>query len=54
MAGVGEAMRLGAELSLPQDVVLDALEAGPFGFSVEQKREMLEKGDFQPPTFHST
>lgn len=51
MAGVGEAMRLGAELSLPQDVVLDALEAGPFGFSVKQKREMLQKGDFRPATF---
>jgi 3-hydroxyisobutyrate dehydrogenase len=51
MAGVGEAMRLGSELSLPQDVVLDALEAGPFGFSVKQKREMLAKGDFQPASF---
>ncbi len=51
MAGVGEAMRLGAQLSLPPDVVLDALEAGPFGFSVKQKREMLAKGDFQPPSF---
>ena len=51
VAGVGEAMRLGAQLSLPPDVVLDALEAGPFGFSVKQKREMLAKGDFQPPSF---
>jgi 3-hydroxyisobutyrate dehydrogenase len=51
MAGVGEAMRLGAELSLPQDAVLDALEAGPFGFSVKQKREMLANGDFSPPSF---
>jgi 3-hydroxyisobutyrate dehydrogenase len=51
MAGVGEAMRLGAELSLPQDAVLDALEAGPFGFSVKQKRDMLAAGDFSPPTF---
>ena len=51
MAGVGEAMRLGAELSLPQDAVLDALEAGPFGFSVKQKGEMLANGDFTPPSF---
>jgi 3-hydroxyisobutyrate dehydrogenase len=51
MAGVGEAMRLGAELALPPEVVLDALEAGPFGFSVKQKREMLAKSDFTPPSF---
>jgi 3-hydroxyisobutyrate dehydrogenase len=51
MAGVGESMRLGAELQLPKDVVLDSLEAGPFGFSVKQKREMLASGDFQPPSF---
>ncbi len=51
MAGVGEAMRLGAELSLPQDAVLDALEAGPFGFSVKQKREMLAKRRLHPAVF---
>ena len=42
MAGVGEAMRLGADCSTA-DLVLDALEAGPFGFSVKQKREMLDE-----------
>jgi 3-hydroxyisobutyrate dehydrogenase len=51
IAGVGEAMRLGAELSIPRGLLLDALEAGPFGFSVKQKREMLTDGDFQPASF---
>ncbi|HEX4016991.1 MAG TPA: NAD(P)-dependent oxidoreductase [Frankiaceae bacterium] len=51
MAGVGEAMRLGVALNIPEGIVLDALEAGPFGFSVTQKREMLASGDFHPTTF---
>lgn len=51
IAGVGEAMRLGAELALPPDVVLDSLAAGPFGFSVKQKREMLATGDYTPASF---
>ena len=51
IAGVGEAMRLGDELSIPRGLVLDALEAGPFGFSVKQKRAMLDDGDYAPATF---
>ncbi len=51
MAGVGEAMRLGSDLGLDQEVVLGVLEQGPFGFSVKQKREMLASGDYSATAF---
>ncbi len=51
MAGVGEAMRLGTDLGLDAAVVLGALEQGPFGFSVKQKRQMLESGDYSGTAF---
>lgn len=51
MAGVGEAMRLGADLGLDRSVVIDTLVRGPLGFSVGQKRAMLESGAYQPVTF---
>jgi 3-hydroxyisobutyrate dehydrogenase-like beta-hydroxyacid dehydrogenase len=51
MAGVGEAMKVGDDLGLDRNLVLDALEAGPFGFTVKQKRKMLASGDYQPATF---
>lgn len=51
MAGVGEAMRLGSDLDLDAGVVLNALEQGPFGFSIKQKRQMLESGDYTPTAF---
>ena len=51
MAGVGEALNLGDDLGLDKDVVLNALEAGPFGWSIKQKRQMLTSGDFTPTAF---
>lgn len=51
MAGVGEALNLGEDLGLSKDVVLGALEAGPFGWSIKQKRAMLDSGDFTPTSF---
>jgi 3-hydroxyisobutyrate dehydrogenase len=51
MAGIGDALRLGAELDLDREVLLDALEAGPLSFPVKQKRDMLAKGEFTPPSF---
>lgn len=51
MAGVGEAMRLGSDLGLDQEVVLGVLEHGPFGFSVKQKREMLASSDYSATAF---
>jgi 3-hydroxyisobutyrate dehydrogenase len=51
MAGVGEALALAADLSLDRDTVLDTLEAGPFGWSIKQKRKMLSNGDYSPTAF---
>ena len=51
IAGVGEALSLGADLEIDRKVLLDALEAGPFGWTVKQKRQMLETGSFTPPAF---
>ncbi len=51
VAGVGEALKLGADLHLDRNVVLEALEAGPFGWTIKQKRQMLDSGDFSPTTF---
>ena len=51
MAGVGEALRLGSDLGLDRDAVLDVLAIGPFGWTLAQKRSMLESGDFSQTTF---
>ena len=51
VAGMGEALRLGNDLHLERSVVLDALEAGPFGWTIKQKRPMLESGTFTPASF---
>jgi 3-hydroxyisobutyrate dehydrogenase len=51
MAGVGEALALAADLSLDRETVLDTLEAGPFGWSIQQKRKMLSNGDYSPTAF---
>jgi 3-hydroxyisobutyrate dehydrogenase-like beta-hydroxyacid dehydrogenase len=50
-AGLGEALRLGTELGLDRGAVLDTLEQGPYGFTVKQKRELLEGGDFSDTRF---
>lgn len=51
MGGVAEALRLGRDLGIDREVLLDTLGQGPLGFSVNQKRDMLAKGDFQPTAF---
>jgi 3-hydroxyisobutyrate dehydrogenase len=51
MAGVGEALKLAADLSLDRETVLDTLEAGPFGWTIKQKRKMLSSGDYSQTTF---
>jgi 3-hydroxyisobutyrate dehydrogenase len=50
-AGLGEALKLGTDLHLDRSVVLDALEAGPFGWTIKQKRQMLDSGEFTPASF---
>jgi 3-hydroxyisobutyrate dehydrogenase len=51
MAGVGEALKLAEDLSLDRELVLDTLEAGPFGWTIKQKRKMLTSGDYSQTTF---
>ena len=51
MAGVGEALKLAEDLSLDRETVLNTLEAGPFGWSIKQKRKMLSSGDYSPTSF---
>jgi 3-hydroxyisobutyrate dehydrogenase len=51
MAGVAEALKLAEDLSLDRETVLDTLEAGPFGWTIKQKRPMLMSGDYSQTTF---
>jgi 3-hydroxyisobutyrate dehydrogenase-like beta-hydroxyacid dehydrogenase len=50
-AGLGEALRLGRELGLDRTVVLDVLEPGAYAFTVKQKRELIERGDYSEARF---
>jgi 3-hydroxyisobutyrate dehydrogenase len=50
-AGLGEALRIGTELGLDRQLVLDVLEQGAYAFTVKQKRELLESGDFSATRF---
>ena len=50
-AGVGESLRLGRELGLDRDALLDVLGMTAYGWYLAQKRPMLEAGDFSGTTF---
>ena len=50
-AGVGESLRLGRELGLDRDALLDVLGATVYGSFVTQKRGMLDARDFRETTF---
>jgi 3-hydroxyisobutyrate dehydrogenase len=50
-AGLGEALLMAGQLGLDRGVVLDVLEQGAYGFTVKQKRELLEAGDFSDTRF---
>src|SRR3954454_9967335 len=51
MGGVAEALRLGEDLGIDREVLLTTLGQGPLGFSVNQKRDMLAKGEYHPTAF---
>lgn len=51
IAGVGEALRLGADLGLERSAVLDVLAAGPLGWMIGAKRPMLDADDYTGTTF---
>lgn len=51
IAGIGEALRLGHDLGLEQQAVLDVLASGPLGWMVGAKRPMLDSDDYTGTTF---
>lgn len=51
ITGVGEALRLASDLGVEPGTLLDAMAAGPFGWTLGQKRPMLEAGDYSPTSF---
>jgi 3-hydroxyisobutyrate dehydrogenase len=50
-AGLGEALKLGTELGLERGLVLDVLGQAAYGWTLNQKRPMLEAGDFSGTQF---
>jgi len=50
-AGLGEALELGTELGLDRRLVLDVLGQGAYGWTLNQKRAMLDAGDFSGTQF---
>ena len=50
-AGLGESLRLGRELGLDRDLLLEVLGATGYGWFLGQKRSMLDSGDFGAVTF---
>ncbi len=51
IAGVGETLRLGADLGIARDALLDVLAKTPLGGIISYKRPMLTSGDYSAPTF---
>lgn len=50
-AGLGEALKLGTELGLDRRLLLDALSQGSYGWTLSQKRSMLDAGDYSGTQF---
>lgn len=50
-AGLGESLRLGRDLGLDREVLLDALGATAYGWYLGQKRPLLDGDDFSATTF---
>jgi 3-hydroxyisobutyrate dehydrogenase len=50
-AGLGEALRLSGHLGLDRGLVLDVLGTAMYGWTLGQKRSMLEAGDFTGTEF---
>lgn len=50
-AGLGEALELGTELGLDRTLLLDVLGQAAYGWTLNQKRPMVEAGDFSDTQF---
>ena len=51
IAGIGEALRLGRDLGLDRDALLEVLAGTPLGAMVAYKRGMLDSGDYSEAAF---
>jgi 3-hydroxyisobutyrate dehydrogenase len=51
IAGLREALSLADSLGVDRTLALDLLANGPYGFTMAQKRSMIESGDFSQTTF---
>jgi 3-hydroxyisobutyrate dehydrogenase len=51
LAGLAETLKLAADLGLDRAATLDTLEAGPFGWTIKQKRAMALSGDYSSTAF---
>src|SRR5450759_2278902 len=51
ISGVGEALRLAADVGVDRTEAMNALATGPFGWTLAQKRPMLEAQDYTPGGF---
>ncbi|HVE64140.1 MAG TPA: NAD(P)-dependent oxidoreductase [Mycobacteriales bacterium] len=50
-AGLGETLRLGSDLELDRTMLLDVLSATAYGWVLNQKRPMIEAGDYSATAF---
>lgn len=50
-AGLGETLRLGRDLGLDRTVLLDVLGATTYGWTLQQKRPMVESEDYADTQF---
>ena len=50
-AGVGETLRLGRDLGLDRDLLLNVLSMTAYGWYLGQKKSMVESGDYTDTTF---
>jgi 3-hydroxyisobutyrate dehydrogenase len=50
-AGLGEALKLSSELGLDRTLVLDVLGTGAYGWTLNQKRSMLDASDYSGTQF---
>lgn len=51
ISGIGEALRLARDLDVDQAAALEALASGPFGWTLAQKRPMIESQEYTPTGF---
>lgn len=50
-AGLGETLRLGKDLGLDRTMLLDVLGAAPYGWTLQQKRSMVDADDYTDTQF---